>query len=191
MTLEALSAVAAAIPNLRGQLAIGHKTLRRNYETHPVCSQLLQGRVRLVDNVISQLWQLCEMPETLALAATGGYGRGELYPHSDIDLLILLPTAADAVLQARLSEFVSALWDVGLEIGQSVRTVDECIAAAAQDITIHTNLLEARQITGSRALFETFTAASRAAMDVEAFFTAKLLEQQQRHARFQETPFAL
>ena len=190
-TLEAPSAAATAIPSLRGQLAIGHKTLRRNYETHPVCSQLLRGRARLVDDIISQLWQLCALPDTLALAATGGYGRGELYPHSDIDLLILLPAAADAALQAQLSEFISALWDVGLEIGQSVRTVDECIAAAAQDITVQTNLLEARLIIGSRALFDTFTAASRAAMDVETFFTAKLLEQQQRHARYQETPFAL
>jgi [protein-PII] uridylyltransferase len=96
------------------------------------------------------------LPASLALAAVGGYGRGELFPASDIDLLILLPTETSKTTQEKLERLVSHFWDIGLEIGHSVRTIQECLNEAAQDITVQTALLEARLLTGNAKLFATF-----------------------------------
>ena len=90
-------------------------------------------------------------PTDTALIAVGGYGRGELFPGSDVDLLILLGQP-DTSVDAQLSVFVSSLWDLGLKIGHSVRSIDECIALAADDITVMTTLLETRLLTGQRRI---------------------------------------
>jgi [protein-PII] uridylyltransferase len=90
----------------------------------------------------------------LALVAVGGYGRGQLFPYSDVDLLVLLPQAADAEATRHLEQFIGMLWDIGLEVGPSVRTVEECIELSVQDVTVQTNLLEARLLAGNRKLFE-------------------------------------
>ncbi|MDY0011397.1 MAG: [protein-PII] uridylyltransferase [Rhodocyclaceae bacterium] len=172
-------------------LAKGQAELRAAYELKPATQPVLKGRARLVDEAVQRIWQDCGIPAELALVAVGGYGRGELFPYSDVDLLILLPTPEDEALHERLSQLVSALWDVGLDIGHSVRTVDECLAEAAQDITVQTNLLEARLLTGDPGLFAQFTARFQASLDAKVFFKAKRLEQEQRYARYNDTPFAL
>src|SRR5688500_8168345 len=127
----------------------------------------------LVDQQLREVWRSCGMPRELALLAVGGYGRGELYPYSDVDLLVLLPGAADPALERRLEQLIGVLWDVGLEVGHSVRTVDECIALAEQDITVQTTLLEARLLAGNRELFETFTERASNALDPHIFMEAK------------------
>ncbi len=179
------------IERLRQALSDGRKALRSAYETRPATARMLQGRSALVDRIACDLWQSCEMPEGCALVAVGGYGRGELFPASDIDLLILVPDMADERLRPSLSAFVSALWDIGLEIGQSVRTVEECLEASAADITVQTNLLEARLLCGDAHLYGEFERRYRAQLDVRTFFKAKRLEQEQRYARHQDTPYAL
>lgn len=179
------------IARARERLAAGTAEIRAAYEAHPSTSKMLKGRAALVDSVIVELWQALELPEDAALIAVGGYGRGELFPHSDVDLMILLHEPADRETQTRLSDLIGALWDVGLEIGQSVRTLDECIGAATEDVTIQTNLLEARLLHGSRALFDAFAERFRETLDVRAFFKAKKLEQEQRYARFNDTPYSL
>src|SRR5574337_309294 len=146
-------------------LAKGQAELRAAYEARPITGPLLKGRARLVDQAVRQIWKACGLPDSLALAAVGGYGRGELFPASDVDLLILLPSAPDAALEAKLSELVSSLWDVGLDIGHSVRTVEECLSESAQDVTVQTNLLEARLLVGNEALFEAFVVRFRDALD--------------------------
>ena len=186
-----IDALRDAIAQTREQLAKGGAALRVAYEAHPRTATVLKGRARLVDEAIVRLWQICGMPADAALVAVGGYGRGELFPCSDVDLLILLPAPAAGDLQARLSTLVGALWDVGLEIGHSVRTVEECLDAAAQDITVQTNLLEARLLTGDAPLFADFSARYREMLDVRAFFKAKQLEQEQRYARYNDTPYSL
>ncbi|MCV2216185.1 [protein-PII] uridylyltransferase [Thauera sp. Sel9] len=179
------------IAEARQRLADGSAGLRAAYETHPRTSTVLKGRTRLVDAEVVGLWQACGMPANAALVAVGGYGRGELFPASDVDLLILLPGAADVETRIRLCAMVGALWDVGLEIGHAARTVDECIEAADDDITVQTSLLEARFLAGDARLFAELEQRYRAALDVSAFYKAKLLEQEQRYARFDDSPYSL
>ncbi len=181
----------SAIGTARRTLSRGNEALRTAYEARPSTLKLLKGRAGLVDQVIRTLWQACGMPPDAALVAVGGYGRGELFPYSDVDLTILLREPADDAMQARLSGLVGALWDVGLEIGQTVRTLDECVEAAGRDITIQTNLLEGRLLIGCHRLFEAFETRYRENLDVRAFFKAKNLEQEQRYARYHDTPYAL
>ncbi|NMF88955.1 [protein-PII] uridylyltransferase [Aromatoleum petrolei] len=181
----------AALAHAREHLATGNARIRAAYEAHPATSTVLKGRAHLVDEAIVHLWRACSMPREVALLGVGGYGRGELFPHSDVDLLVLLPTPADSPLQARISTLIGALWDVGLEIGQSVRTLDECLEAAEEDITIQTNLLEARLLDGNAHLFEEFSRRYREQLDVRIFYKAKQLEQDNRYARFNDTPYSL
>ena len=180
-----------AIADARRRLGAGAQALRAAYEAQPRTRPLLEGRAKLVDATLATLWSACEMPSGAALVAVGGYGRGELFPHSDVDLLFLLPAPPHSLLQAKLAALVGALWDIGLEIGHAVRTVDECLEAAASDVTIQTNLLETRLVVGDAALFAGLVRRYEQAMNPSAFFKAKRLEQEQRYARYNDTPYAL
>jgi [protein-PII] uridylyltransferase len=127
--------------------------------------------------------------------AVGGYGRGELFPHSDVDVLVLLPDEhdpeIDPQLKAHIEAFIGSCWDSGLEIGSSVRTVSQCMAEATKDVTVQTALLESRLVTGDSHLFGRMREHLHLAMDPRAFFVAKTLEMRQRHSKFEETPYAL
>ncbi|MCZ8253880.1 MAG: [protein-PII] uridylyltransferase [Hylemonella sp.] len=155
----------------------------------------LRRLARLADDTLKTLWRQAGFGPGPTLAAVGGFGRGELFPHSDIDVLLLLPEGqspdTDEALRQRIETFISSCWDAGLEIGSSVRTVDECLAEAAKDVTVQTALLESRAICGNTALFKDFRWRFRQAMDPRAFFVAKTLEMQQRHSKFEDTPYAL
>ena len=184
-------AVQTAIQHARKLLSEGGLRIRSDYDAHPATTVVLHGRAVLVDRAITELWHACDMPTNAALVAVGGYGRGELFPHSDVDILVLLGSAEDAAIKERLSAFVGAMWDIGLEIGYSVRTPAECLEAARDDITIQTNLLESRLLTGNRELFDEFADNYRTQLNVREFFKAKQLEQENRYARFNDTPFSL
>ena len=150
-------------------------------------SGLLRGHSRLIDAQLAAVWRHLEMPPTIALVAVGGYGRGQLFPYSDIDLLVLLPPTTQLNPQHKLEQFIGMLWDMGLEVGHSVRNVDECVALAAQDITVQTSLLETRLLTGERKLFRRFEREFARAFEVQRFCKAKRLEQEQRHERYRDT----
>jgi [protein-PII] uridylyltransferase len=147
------------------------------------------------DDVLRRLWTEAGFEAGCALLAVGGYGRSELFPYSDVDVLLLLPDWAspdtDTLLKTTIENFISACWDAGLEIGSSVRNVAQCVAEAESDVTIQTSLLESRLITGDGKLYKRFLKAFVAALDPQAFFTAKTLEMRQRHAKFEDTPYAL
>ena len=154
------------------------------------------GRLALLaDSVLQQLWEHAGMPSQLALLAVGGYGRGELFPFSDVDVLVLMPNAFDpendAELKGRIESFIGSCWDTGLEIGSSVRTLNNCLAEAEKDVTIQTALLECRLVVGSTELMHAFEAAFFAAIDPQAFFVAKTLELRQRHTKYENTPYSL
>ncbi len=144
-----------------------------------------------VDAALIRAWQAFDLPASAALVAVGGYGRGELFPCSDVDVLILLDSAPDTALQGKLEELVQLFWDIGLEIGHSIRTIDECLTESAADITVQTALLEARLITGNRKLFQFLRDRYNAAINPQAFFEAKTLEMRQRHAKYEDTPYSL
>ncbi len=149
----------------------------------------------LADETLRTLWLQAGLASPLALAAVGGFGRAELFPGSDIDVLLLLPNDEsaqdDESLKTRLEAFIGSCWDAGLEIGSSVRTVQECLQESARDVTVQTSLLEARLITGNEALFASFQHQYFAALDPQAFFIAKTLELQQRHHKFEDSPYSL
>jgi [protein-PII] uridylyltransferase len=153
--------------------------------------QLTRSLTRHVDGTLRALWRRCGLPGQAALVAVGGYGRGELFPYSDVDVLVLLPAEADASLQPAIEAFVTACWDIGLEVGSSVRTVPECLAESARDVTVQTSLLESRLVCGSRKLYQQLHVALDAVMDPRAFLRAKQLELQQRHIKHESTPYAL
>ena len=183
--------MSADVAALRAEVKANQISLQQQYEQTGDARALLKQRSAQVDVVLKKLWQQLDFPATMALAAVGGYGRGELYPASDIDLLILLPQEASAPLQEKLERLVGYFWDIGLEIGHSVRTIQECLNEATNDITVQTSLLEARLLTGHQKLFSTFLKRLLGHLDPLVFFEAKRLEQQERYLRFNETPYSV
>ncbi len=157
--------------------------------------KLLHRLCAMTDASIKQIWQDTGFDKQLCLVAVGGYGRGALYPYSDVDVLLLMPSGVSAeenpVLKGQIERFISACWDNGLEIGSSVRNLEECIQESRADITVQTSLLEARRVVGNAALFKEFKKQYDAAMDAKAFFVAKTLELSQRHTKFENTPYSL
>ena len=153
--------------------------------------KLLRGLRQSVDAVLTEVWQAMQLPADTALVGVGGYGRGELFPYSDVDLLILLGQPPDADTQAKLEELVQMLWDLGLEIGHSIRTIDECMSESKADITVQTSLLEARLVAGDGVLFEQLQERYYQALDPQAFFHAKAAEMRLRHAKYEDTAFSL
>ena len=159
------------------------------HPTQPVWP-LLAARAAAVDNVLQHVWQYHLKDRTdLCLAAVGGYGRGELYPYSDIDLLILVAETPDERTEAKLSELLRNLWDMGLKVGSSVRTQEECGALAKDDLTIFTSMLEARYLAGSAALFGQLenTISPAYMWGSKHFYSAKLKETESRHDHFGNT----
>jgi [protein-PII] uridylyltransferase len=179
-----------SIADIRDSLRVARRALQEAYLARPNPPRYLRAHAKLVDGNLRRIWRMLELPPGLALVAVGGYGRAELYPKSDIDLLILLPQQPDEPLQQRLQELVGKLWDIGLEVGHSVRTVGDCMSESS-DVTVQTNLLEARYITGNRSLFLEMRETLEAHLSRRAFYLAKLKEQEQRHARFVTTDYNL
>jgi [protein-PII] uridylyltransferase len=182
---------AQLVTPLREQLAARRDEAIKEFREHRRPEALLTALRRITDQTLRELVRLHPLPAGSALAAVGGYGRGELYPYSDVDILILLkeaPTPEDA---ERIQSLVAAMWDLGIEPGHSVRTIGDCRREAANDITVETALLEARWLVGSKDLLQSLRKAMRAQLDPQAFFQAKRAEMQQRHARHQDTPYAL
>ena len=175
----------------REELRAGRAALRAAFRARADTSRLLRGHARLVDRALAGIWTDLGAPADAALVAVGGYGRGELFPHSDVDVLILLPGALDAAGTAFVERLVGVLWDAGLETGHSVRTIAQCVDEMAADVTITTSLLEHRFVAGSRRLHRAFGRDVAAAMDVPSFYEAKVLEQQQRHLKYHDTAYNL
>ena len=155
----------------------------------------LQALARLADDALRSLWARAGFDERYALIAVGGFGRGELFPHSDVDVLLVLPDGEspeqDEALKSRIEGFIGSCWDAGLEIGSSVRNIEDCLAEAAKDVTVQTSLLESRLVAGSSGLYAVFCNRLQQAMDPRAFLVAKTLEMRQRHNKFENTPYAL
>ena len=178
------------ITEISDSLRIARRELQEDYAFHHQPARHLHAHTRIVDEHLRMVWQLLAMPPELALVAVGGYGRTELYPKSDIDLLILLQEQPDEQLQRLLQDLVGKLWDIGLEVGHSVRTIGDCMSESS-DVTVQTNLLEARYITGNHPLFVEMRETLSNHLNRRAFYLAKVKEQEQRHTRFLDTDYNL
>ncbi|GHC24457.1 [protein-PII] uridylyltransferase [Aidingimonas halophila] len=155
---------------------------------------LIYGRAWCLDQLLSVAWSQYDWPDDgIALLAVGGYGRGELHPHSDIDLLLLLENDDDAPYREALTGFVTFLWDIGLEIGHSVRSLDDCEREARDDVTVITNLLETRTLAGPERLREKMRErlATHRVWPADRFFEAKWQEQIARHYRYNNSEYHL
>jgi [protein-PII] uridylyltransferase len=179
----------------RAALVEGDRELARRFHADEPVETLVRDRAALVDALIVRAWQLRAGAGAgpAALLAVGGYGRGELLPCSDVDVMVLLPQSADAASTAPLERFLTFLWDIGLETGHSVRTIDDCRQEALADLGVATTLFEARLLAGPAALFE----AMRRALAPDRlwssrdFFEAKVAEQSERHHRYHDTAYNL
>lgn len=180
---------------LKHTLQQGDAELRRRFEQGSPVESLVRERAELVDTLLGKAFglHLAGLESELALVPVGGYGRGELHPWSDIDILLLVRQESGGAQRERIAAFVTALWDIGLEVGHSVRTLEECVSHAREDVTVATSLMEARLLTGDRRLF-------RELMDLtgpgniwpsQEFFAAKWREQQERHAKYHDTAYRL
>ena len=158
-------------------------------------SDLLKERSDFIDGILSSCWQhfLADHASHLSLVAVGGYGRRELFPYSDIDIMVLLDSTDTAPYQEALGDFFTFLWDMGLKPGQSVRTVCECVEAAIADQTIMTSLMEIRLIDGCASLYDSLKlqTAPDKIWPSDRFFEAKMEEQQQRYAKSHDTAYNL
>ncbi len=167
--------------------------------TATMARRLTRDLSHLIDQTLVQLWQqsgVSKVTDEVTLLAVGGFGRGELFPFSDVDVLVLLdapvgtPGQSPELAQS-IERFITACWDSGIDIGSSVRSVTECLEEGQRDVSIQTSLLESRWLCGSQRLFKTFRLAYDHAMNPRAFLRAKTLEMLQRHQKFEDTPYAL
>lgn len=180
---------------LKDEVAAINQGLKTLYQNGAPVEDIVLGRASLIDRLLTTLYQhiFTDIKQPVALIAVGGFGRGELHPASDIDLMLLLQDEEDTITKDAIEQFIMLLWDGGLEIGHSVRTLDECAAEAASDITIATNIMESRLLAGNLLLFENMheLTGPDSIWDDQSFFQAKLQEQVQRNGKYNDTAYNL
>lgn len=180
-----------SIQALRNHIKQEQAALEASFFEHETPAQLLKKHAQLIDKLLKNIWQEANIDKDVTLIAVGGYGRGELFPYSDIDLLVLLPPNHGDKQNTKIEQLIGKLWDIGLNVGHSVRTLNECVTEAAQEVTIQTTLIESRLIAGKNTNYQAFVAAINVAMQPASFFAAKFKEQDNRHAKFNDTAYSL
>lgn len=197
MALDAASSAPERIRLYKKILEQARQQQRQEFEQGANTASLTRLRADNIDAVLIHVWQSLvtrvQGDNVPALVAVGGYGRAELHPGSDIDIMLLLPEDDDSLWQEPLTNFLTLLWDIGLDVGQSVRSISDCIEQAKADITVATNLMEARLLFGSQTLFEHMrTEVDRQHIwPSRDFFAAKWREQIDRHNKFDDTAYKL
>ncbi|MFP5350120.1 MAG: [protein-PII] uridylyltransferase [Gammaproteobacteria bacterium] len=193
----ALAAGAKPLTLFQQALATGRAAIKRRYLEGALAVSIVSTHAHFVDQLLVRAWRLHRTsltPRTpIALVAVGGYGRGELHPASDIDLMLLLDRGDTTTTAPVIEAFLRFCWDIGLEVGHSVRTLKECVREAKKDLTVATNLMESRLLDGDAALFERMRELTHASRiwPSKTFFPAKLAEQRERHRHFDDTAYNL
>ena len=179
--------------DIRESLAAAGADLRARFEAGDSIVELVHARAAFIDDVLVGLWREHIEHFGAALVAVGGYGRGELHPYSDIDIMLILPDSLEPRSEESISAFVTALWDIGLEAGQSVRSLAQCREEAAADLTVATTLMEARLLAGPEELFAAMQdiIAPENMWPSDQFFQEKRKEQILRHHRYHDTAYNL
>lgn len=188
---EAISPITA----LRNAIEHAGDVLDNRYKKNLNISDIVKSRAWVIDEILRIAWDFQPWPasEDIALVAVGGYGRGELLPHSDIDLLILTRRDRNKQFQECISGFLTSLWDIGLDIGQSVRSIKQCKQEAARDITVVTALMESRTLIGPDELTTEMHKAinGKRVWPIKKFVQAKIEEQEARHKKYHDVDYAL
>jgi [protein-PII] uridylyltransferase len=192
---DGLAAGERPLPLFRQFLSLSRDILKQKFKHGVSAPILIKAHSWLVDQLLVRAWRrfMAEDAQNAALVAVGGYGRTELMPGSDIDLLVLLPDTAHERLNPKLESLLVFLWDIGLEVGHSVRTVAECIEQALADVTVVTNLMEARLLAGNADLYARMrTSVSPGKIwNSRVFFETKRREQRNRHRKYHDTAYKL
>ena len=183
------------IQTLKSAMAGADECLSRKFHAREDVNQLVKARAWVVDQLILHAWHsLIPAGENISLVAVGGFGRGEIHPHSDVDLLILLAESPPVEeLRTAIEAFVTLLWDAGFYLGHSVRTVETCVSEAKKDIATATSLMESRLLSGRTEMMLAMLDATAAdqVWSAAEFFDAKFEEQLKRHEQYHDTAYNL
>ena len=189
---------ASRAAELRAGLEGRSAAIRARFDAGAPAAELVAARAAAVDETLRGAWEELGLDGDAALVAVGGYGRGELHPASDVDLLVVVGARRASALRRRRSDprvesFITAAWDLGLEVGHAVRSVRQCATEARRDLTVITNLVESRHLAGSRELFDEMRGAVAPARmwPADKFFHAKEREQRERHLRHRDSAYHL
>ena len=192
---HALAGSDSPIQPFRAVLDSAHQSLAERFRANESVETLVRFRARVIDRIVVIAWNhfAAELHDRSALVAVGGYGRGELHPHSDVDLMVVPPEGGNAEIDEAISRFFTFLWDIGLEVGHSVRTPRDCEVESRNDVTVMTTMMESRLLAGSAELFSALErhVAQDRVWDSAAFFHAKCAEQEARHHAFDDTGYNL
>lgn len=175
------------IQTWRQGLSLEQKKLEHYFFKQKNPDSLLSKQSKLIDKLLFEVWSKANIQKEVCLIAVGGYGRGQLFPYSDIDLLILVPEMINDDQNKSIETLIGTLWDIGLHVGHSVRTLQECIDETQQDVTTQTNLLEARLLIGSQATYRDFLTSIHSVLNPHQFLVEKMREQDNRHVKFNDT----
>ena len=192
--VRAIAQTQQHIPIFRKAIEETQEKLNQHFIEGAAVETLILRRAELIDCLLSHAWNHLEWPDdNISLIAVGGYGRKELHPCSDIDLLILMKEDTIDIYQDSIERFITFLWDLKLDIGHSVRTIKECQSEARKDITIATNLMECRTVVGDPSIREAMSleVGPNKIWPNQDFFQAKIDEQVARHRRFKNTEYQL
>jgi len=183
------------IRTLKRALGDADECLKEKFHANKDVNQLVKARAWVVDQLIVYAWNtLIPAGENVSLVAVGGFGRGELHPHSDVDLLILLAESPPTdELRTAIEAFVTLLWDAGFYLGHSVRSVEACVSEAKKDVATATSLMESRLLSGRKEMMLEMLVATSAdhVWSAAEFFDAKFEEQLQRHEQYHDTAYNL
>jgi len=179
------------ILSLKKELALNELNLIKLFLKKRDSQAYLETHSLLIDQVLNKLWQSLEFKDEASLIACGGYGRQELFPFSDVDLLLLIPKKVNHSLNQKIEQFITIAWDIGLRISHSVRNLDDTKREIKKDITVHTNLLESRYLDGDKTLYKHLRAIIHDNINKTQFYEAKLKEQDHRHLKYNQSAYQL
>ena len=179
------------ILKLKKEIALNESNLIKEFLKKRDSQSYLNNHSLLIDKALKELWEKLEFKNSASLIACGGYGRKELFPYSDIDLLILIPKKSDSSLNQKIEKFITLVWDLGLRIGHSVRNIHETKREIKKDITVQTNLLEGRYLNGDKALYKELEKIIKDNLVPKSFYEGKLKEQDHRHQKYNQSAYQL
>ena len=179
------------ILNLKKEIALTESNLIKVFLKKRDGQSYLNNHSLLIDKALKKLWEQLDFKNTATLIACGGYGRQELFPYSDIDLLILTPKSLNSSLNQKIEQFITLVWDLGLRVGHSVRNINETKKEIKKDITVQTNLLEGRYLNGDKPLYKELKKIVNNTLVPKSFYAGKLTEQDHRHQKYNQSAYQL